>query len=256
VSVASNQFPRGPSLAPVLSTPPRILSKTELDEAREIADALSGLRTRTTPLVDRRQRSGRFDPRSAMRAERDPDDDRLFRRTSAESRDPESLAVILVLDLSFSMTIRDADRKATSAVAVLVEALSRTGSRSAIVAFTERAWVAKEWNEPGTLSIRPLGFRSSDGLEPALSLAEGLFEASERGLPVLVLLSDGFGEVPRSVEGILDRLRDDGVRSLGLRLHPKSRPLGEDVVLPVGRSESFVPAFVSFLSTLESEVGK
>jgi hypothetical protein len=118
----------------------------------------------------RRQRSGRFDPRSAMRAERDPDDVRLFAKVE-RTPEPEPLAVVVVLDLSWSMSIRNTDLEAVSATAVLVEAVRLAGGESEVVAFAERVWVVKPFEAAGLPPVAPVGRRSSYGGPAAQTMA-------------------------------------------------------------------------------------
>jgi len=63
----------------------RGLTEDEAREAGEIARKLLAMRNRVPPRIERRQRTGKFDSRSAMRAEHDPDGgDRIFRRRNPE----------------------------------------------------------------------------------------------------------------------------------------------------------------------------
>ena len=71
----------------------RGLTEEETREAGELARRLLELRDRSAPKMKRRQRTGRFDPRSAMRAEHDPDDNRIFRRPAQPTARREGVRI-------------------------------------------------------------------------------------------------------------------------------------------------------------------
>jgi hypothetical protein len=148
----------------------RPLSALEAEQAQALADVLTAHREQGAPLRVRRQRSGRFDPRSAMRAERDPDDVRVFAKVE-RTPEPEPLAIVVVLDLSWSMTVLNTDRQAVSAAVVLVEALRLAGGECEVIAFAEQVWVVKPFEASDLPPVAPVGRRSSYGGPAARTLA-------------------------------------------------------------------------------------
>jgi hypothetical protein len=229
VSTASNHF-RGSGNAPPFSSA-RPLSALEAKQAQALADILTARHEQGAPLRVRRQRSGRFDPRSAMRAERDPDDVRLFAKVE-RTPEPEALAVVVVLDLSWSMTVLDTDQQAVSATAVLVEALRIVGGECAVFAFTERAYIVKAFDQPELAPPRPRGLRGSTGAAEAENHARQALEIAVRhngGLEVG--LGDG-GTLPAARSGWRVTFRTEAAER----------------IVPLAWGASAVPALIEFFT--------
>ena len=223
-----------------------------------LEQALLSAKTQPAPRSVRRARSGKLDWRSAMRAERNPDDPRLFRRTRREPRGPEPLRVVVNVDLSFSMG-PSAHRAISSALA-LAEAVDRTGSRSAIVAFDSTARIVKRWGPGRSESLIPSSHPFTD-LPAALDLDSRLFGEPGEGKPVVVnVTDDDFGADRSYPRRWFASFREAGGCSLALvhqsaaALVLRTRGTGEDVVVRVARDEDLVPGVERFLSWIEGNV--
>jgi hypothetical protein len=238
-----------PNPFPGAERPPSFtLDSTGTFVALEIARTLSRLSAPTRSVPLRRRRSGRFDPKSAMAAERDPDDDRIFRSTE-RVRGSSRFSLVVALDGSWTMTY--ALYQTTWAAAVLVRAVAEAGGASAVVAFNDEARVVKPWDVPDLPRWPPFGFRSTD-LALALDAVSSLLDSAEEGPSILVLLSDG--EVGDSTDPTtrLAALRTRGVRSLSLHFRD-GQPIGEDVLVRIRRPEDLAAAVGSFIETIERE---
>jgi hypothetical protein len=213
----------------------RPLSALEAEQAQALADVLSSRHEQGTPLRVRRQRSGRFDPRSAMRAERDPDDVRLFAKAE-RTTEPEPLAVAAIVDLSVSMSIRNTDRQAVSATAVLCEAVRLAEGTCAVVAFAETAWLVKPYDAPTLPRFAPVGWRSSNGAPAAERLAREAYGARAEGYgarngPLTVTFGDG-QRLPTPRSGWTVAFEAEGSRT----------------ATPLRWGESAVPALIAFFT--------
>jgi hypothetical protein len=246
------------SLDGVLPRPPepRELTEEESVLARKLEARLSELRTGTVvPVIERNRRTGtRFDMRSAMRSEHDPDE-RPFRKTVWTPTDPSTLNVVLATDYSWSTSfVLD---RAVSTVAVLVSALERTGHRSAALFFAaEEPRLVKGWSDPTLPNPDFTRAWRYTRFAPALALVSEVFRTAPDGTRLLIVLSDG--ELTDEPDGLLTRrwteaFRESGGHSLGLSFRDY-RPLGLDVEKRLGSVDELVPVVGSYLASVEEEV--
>lgn len=148
---------------------------------------------------ERRLRSGRFDPRSMVRSERDPDDPRLFRSSTRIPTVGARLSVVICLDVSWSA--RQSWSRATVAAGSIAQALRRCGSRCAIVPFSKvtvsQPGETPMWNRnEGQLPLSA----ARTNLPAALAVAASLFRGVREGHRALLIVEQGG---PSNDEGVL-----------------------------------------------------
>jgi hypothetical protein len=199
-------------------------------------------RAKGPPIKVGRQKSGRFDFRSAMRAEARPDDDRAFERTE-RPRIPQALWVVLNLDYSLSSIFTYG--RNLEAVRDLSESLESSGHHSAVVAFNWEARVLKGWTDESVPEeIEYFGAPGSN-FEELFRADLRLFDAAGEGQKLLIDLTDG--DTKQDVAPFFETFKSEGIRSLALHYRPRSRSLGEDAVIRLFHPSGLIPAVETFV---------
>ena len=178
-----------------------------------------------------------------MKAERDPDDDRLF-KVRVRSREEEGdLLVVLNVDCSGSMAPMIDTVEVYSRL--LIESVSRAGGKVAVVAFGDHAHVLKGWKDASFPRLVPSGRTDLAG---ALLLDLALFREAGPGTRLIVNVSDG-GTATDCTEWFEEFRRRGG---LSATVHLSAgRSVGEDALGRLEGPADFVPGTRTYLSVLE-----
>lgn len=181
---------------------------------------------------DRRQKRGRFDPKSVMRSEYN--DDGLVFKQKVEIAQEEPLSVMINIDNSYSMTDSMLS-KAESIAAILLKAFKDAGHKVVVVLYSGEARIVEE--------VPQLHHEGVTDMLKALKLDDTIV-GSEAGSRLIINIHDSELFVEQEeCRNWLTAFHHAGGNSLGIHI-VYTKDIGEEHVICIREVKELIPKLI------------